>query len=254
MYISTDGWVNACDVVIDPSYNPSRQYKLNCDVGAVFVTGEGWAFDQSIKPFLQKLPKKFKLVYGNTDRSFTRQMFYSVKDLVLHIYAVNCEFEDEMITKIPLGFFNPYVADHIKPSDKRIFCYSNFWYHRDIMNAAHTCYTIMREKCAIYFSDKSFVVGESSLSCIAYHARLSESLFVICPYGNGLDTHRFYEAAWHGARPIILSSGLDDLHLKFGAIIVKDWSEVTEEFLKQKMLEGPFNIDRRLFDVAHWLA
>jgi hypothetical protein len=59
---------------------------------------------------------------------------------------------------------------------------------------------------------------------------------------------------WHGARPIVLSSGLDDLHLKFGAIIVKDWSEVTEELLKQKLMEGIPIIDRGLFDVAHWLA
>ena len=254
MYISTDGWVAAADVVIDPSYNPSRTYKLNDDVNIVFVTGEGYAFDQSIKPFLQKLPKKIKLIYANTDRNFSRQMLQSVRDIVSHVYAVNCDFDDQLITKIPMGVFNPYLMDVIKPRDKTILCYSNFWFHRDIVNAAHTCYTIAREKCSIYFSDKGFVLQENSLAPIAYYSRMSESYFVICPYGNGLDTYRVYEAAWWGARPIVLSSGLDNLHLKFGAVIVKDWAEVTEEFLRNKIIEGPPNVDRRLFDVAHWLT
>lgn len=35
-----------------------------------------------------------------------------------------------------------------------------------------------------------------------------------------------------GAIPIVMSSGLDEIYEKFGAIIVNDWSEVTEDFLK----------------------
>ena len=166
---------------------------------------------------------------------------------------MNCDFDDELITKIPIGFFNPYLLNAVKPREKTILCYGNFWYHRDVVNAAHWCYTIARKKCTEHFADKKFVLQENSLSAIMYHTRLSESCFVICPFGYGLDTHRVYEAAWWGARPIVLSSGLDELHLKFGAVIVKDWSEVTEEFLKRKLEEGPPNVDRRLFEVAHWL-
>jgi len=51
--------------------------------------------------------------------------------------------------------------------------------------------------------------------------------------GFGIDTHRFYEAAWLGCTPIVITSGLDDLYKKFGALIVDSWDEVTEELLSR---------------------
>ena len=49
--------------------------------------------------------------------------------------------------------------------------------------------------------------------------------------GFGIYTHRFYESVWLGCTPIVISSGLDDLYKKFGALIVDSWDEVTEELL-----------------------
>jgi hypothetical protein len=44
-----------------------------------------------------------------------------------------------------------------------------------------------------------------------HYSRLSEYKFWICPRGNGLDTHRAWEALYVGAVPIIKRSGLDPL-------------------------------------------
>jgi len=68
--------------------------------------------------------------------------------------------------------------------------------------------------------------------------------------GFGVDTYRFYEAAWLGCTPIVMSSGLDDLHRKFGALIVNSWDEVTEELLQN---HTPVKVPDELFDINTYL-
>lgn len=65
-----------------------------------------------------------------------------------------------------------------------------------------------------------------------YLTNMSESKFVICPFGHGLDTHRTWEALLVGCYPVVLSSALDQLYTDLPVVIVNSWSEVTQEFLE----------------------
>jgi hypothetical protein len=73
-----------------------------------------------------------------------------------------------------------------------------------------------------------------------YLANMSESKFVICPFGHGVDTHRTWEALLVGCYPVVLSSALDQLYTDLPVVIVNNWTEVTAEFLetKYKLLEA----------------
>ena len=53
--------------------------------------------------------------------------------------------------------------------------------------------------------------------------------FELCPEGNGLDTHRFYEALLLNTIPIVKKNSLEPLYSKFPCVIVNDWNEITEE-------------------------
>jgi hypothetical protein len=71
------------------------------------------------------------------------------------------------------------------------------------------------------------------------YARISTGFnFIACPRGNGVDTHRFWEALYRGLIPIVKTSewsrGLENLGLGF--IQVKDWSETKRsiETFKEK--------------------
>lgn len=49
----------------------------------------------------------------------------------------------------------------------------------------------------------------------------------LCPEGNGLDTHRFYETYLLGCRPIVRKGPLTPLHSQFpNTIVVNDWKDV----------------------------
>jgi hypothetical protein len=52
--------------------------------------------------------------------------------------------------------------------------------------------------------------------------------YSLCPEGNGLDTHRFYETYAMGVHPIVRKGPLTPLHTQFpNTIVVDDWEEVT---------------------------
>ena len=53
--------------------------------------------------------------------------------------------------------------------------------------------------------------------------------FEICGEGNGLDTHRFYEALLFNTIPIVKRNSLESMYLKFPCVILDDWNEITKE-------------------------
>lgn len=55
--------------------------------------------------------------------------------------------------------------------------------------------------------------------------------YVISPHGNGLDCHRTWEALILGCIPIVKTSPLDKMFEGLPVLIVKDWSDITQELL-----------------------
>lgn len=70
-----------------------------------------------------------------------------------------------------------------------------------------------------------------------YLIDLTQSKFVLSPHGNGLDCHRTWETLYMGSYPLVKSSTLDPLYENLPVLIVKDWSEVTPDFLEAKYRE-----------------
>lgn len=56
--------------------------------------------------------------------------------------------------------------------------------------------------------------------------------FVLSPAGNGLDCYRTWEALALGSIPIVKSGPLDSLYDDLPVLIVKEWSDVSEDLLK----------------------
>lgn len=59
----------------------------------------------------------------------------------------------------------------------------------------------------------------------------------LSPRGNGIDCHRTWEALYLDAIPIVWHSTLDPLYTNLPIIIINDWKEMNEEFLRKKLYE-----------------
>lgn len=66
---------------------------------------------------------------------------------------------------------------------------------------------------------------------------MSRAKFVVSPPGAGIDAFRTWEALLLGCYPIVKSSFLNSLYENLPVVIIKNWSEVTKEFLDNKLEE-----------------
>ena len=83
---------------------------------------------------------------------------------------------------------------------------------------------------------------------------MSESKYVLCPKGNGIDTHRFYETILMGAIPIVEQSSLDELYSKTTSLIVNKYSDLNIEILKNpyKYIKN-MNFSKDILFMEYWL-
>lgn len=66
---------------------------------------------------------------------------------------------------------------------------------------------------------------------------IKASKFVLCPRGNGIDTHRLWETLYMGSIPIVKYEITHDNILDLPILFINDWNEITEEFLNKKYEE-----------------
>ena len=63
---------------------------------------------------------------------------------------------------------------------------------------------------------------------------IGNSKYVLCPRGNGLDTHRFYETILMGAIPIVENSTLYPIYKQATVLVIDSFKN-----LNQHMLDNP---------------
>ena len=88
---------------------------------------------------------------------------------------------------------------------------------------------------------------------LEYMREMAEYKFTLSPRGLGPDCYRTWEALLVGSIPVLHSCYLDELYSDLPVLYVKDWTEVTPEFLELKYRE----ISSKKYDIQklfmnHW--
>jgi hypothetical protein len=91
-----------------------------------------------------------------------------------------------------------------------------------------------------------------------YLQRLASSYFCVAPRGNGIDTHRMWEALYLGTIPIVTRSVLTEQHPELPLVVLDDWSEFGSVAFSQRLYErtcgdwqpAELSLDRYLARVA----
>lgn len=191
---------------------------------------------------------KVKIITSESDYSITESLFKSKPSNVVKWFAVNVVFEHPDLIPIPLGISNNNCTktlkfENIKETNnkKNKLLYIN---HR-----IETC-TQSRKWIYDYFKDKPWAtIRQPTLSLLDFEKELNEHEFVLCPRGNGIDTHRLWEALYSGVTPVverhITHKNLENLPILF----VDSFKQITENFLKHNIKTNK-NLD--LLNVYWW--
>lgn len=170
--------------------------------------------------------KNLKLITSQTDHSITNELFKLKPNCISQWYSINVNFSSPDLIPIPLGLSNENEKNlnikhfsKLKENKNKIDkIYVNF--------QSNTNY-LKRSKQLKRFKNKSFVhVDEPNLKLDDYAEQLNLYKFILCPEGNGIDTHRVWESLYAGSVPIVQKhismSTLENLN----AIEVDDFSSI----------------------------
>jgi hypothetical protein len=176
-------------------------------------------------------------------------------------FGQNVQFKHKKIESLPIGLENSeWFADikkveklkNITTTERKIknLIYLNVNVETNI-NERKPVVDILSNKTYV-----TFVNGKNGYNYDEYLNNLYTHCFVVCPEGNGTDTHRLWETLYAGSIPIhkktINISYYEDLPI----CLVDDWSQIEDEnFLiseYQKIKSKQWNLEKLNFE--YWKA
>ena len=172
-------------------------------------------------------------------------------------YGTNNESSDTRIISIPLGMQTncrpdciDIMADVVQEPKLDINqVYMNF--------NINTC---PRERQYVYnlFKNKDWVeegtIENTLVSRTNFLREIKSHQFVLCPRGNGIETHRLWETLYMGSIPIVKKDiGYEDFY-DLPICFIDDWVDITEEFLlkeKNRIVNTVYCLDK--LKISYWI-
>ena len=147
--------------------------------------------------------RNIKLITHQTDIRITKKLYDTKPKCISEWYSINIDTKENNLIPLPLGVSNDYSPKNPKYREfkkiKKIESKNNKIYVNFEIN------TNRRERFSLYNLYKnreSFFLEKPNLTMTEYLQKLNENLFILCPWGNGYDTHRFWESIYVGSIPI----------------------------------------------------
>jgi hypothetical protein len=174
---------------------------------------------------ISSLTNPFTLITHNSDGNVVSNPILD-HPLLVEWYAQNICIQHPKLKPIPIGIqnsqWNPRGLEQIcslQAIQKTRDVYFNFELKTN-WNERIKCYKALKEK-KVPFLPK--INPNDNLR------RLAEYKFCVCPEGNGVDTHRFWEALYLKVIPIVLDSELIrafQRDTRIPVVVLKSWSEL----------------------------
>lgn len=173
----------------------------------------------------------------NPNPSATRAVDYdwgNVPDSVRVWFAQNADVRDERLIPIPIGLERDRWFPRLRKkeiiltlpdAEKTRLLYLNF------NPSTHRARPALYER----FGNEGWCtteLGHNGVGFFHYAQQIKRHKFVLCPDGNGMDTHRVWEALYLGSYPIVQRHVFTEEFAKaLPLLVVDDWDEVTQCYL-----------------------
>jgi hypothetical protein len=202
---------------------------------------------QELVNTLKTLQNPFKLIFHNSDHNFETKhlILFNELPLLKTIYTQNMDVIHPRVHPLPIGLANEmwqhgntnihrevFEMDIVK--DKEI--YFNFSINTNV-SKRRECFDAVASLGVPWCDSRSY---------LEYLKELKRHKFAICPEGNGIDTHRFYECLYMNVVPICKRNILTEYYSKLLPIVLlNDWQDLDRNNLTYS------NINVDMLDMKH---
>jgi hypothetical protein len=171
-------------------------------------------------------------------------------------FGMNVEnYSHPKLHPIPIGIANYEWAHGNGDTVQRAIQNRPAKSHLVYYNISVGTYPVERGLVQRLFSHAPYCYSSSGKDFENYLLDIASSQFVLAPRGNGIDTHRLWEALYMGAYPIVKRSTIDAVYEGLPVVAIQNWEEVTEEFLRKKSEEfstASFLMER--LSLSYWIS
>lgn len=222
-YITEDKWYALCGYNYWPGIPIPESANIFCKtdfvVNCLRIMGRG--------------PGPYTLVTGRSDHAITDGAAALAPKSLKKWFSVNVDTDNPAVSAVPLGLAasqlphgqSELLAEcYVAEKTCRLLAFYATNTHRErgeILNK-------VRAECV----DMTF--GDFMEKPLSYRESLevvARAQFVLCPRGNGYDTHRVWESLYLGSVPIVKRCMAMNHFADMGILFVDDWAEVTDELL-----------------------
>lgn len=192
-----------------------------------------FCYGHRLSLFMEKLPlfkNPFILVSHNSDEQITDKYRCIADHPKLLVWlAQNVLFEHPKLHWIPIGIANSMWAHGSLAAFNQpipaIKSKDIYFYFNTATNSAE------RDSCLHAAQRKGLSFG-SPLRFKEYIAELASHKYAICPPGNGVDCHRFWECFYVGVIPILKRSYFTEQVAKqFQCVLLDNWTDLSVDTL-----------------------
>ena len=188
--------------------------------------------------------KNIKLITHQSDISVNKKMFIKKPSCISEWYSINVKDKIEGLTPIPIGLSNDYSNKNLTKKYYSSLKKINFNEKIDKLYINFEVNTNFTERYFLikFFSQKPWAKVETKkLSLEEYVQNLNKFKFVLCPPGNGIDTHRMWEVLYSNSVPVINNYLTYNPANDLGVLKINNFRHITEELLKSYDRETTIN-------------
>lgn len=248
-YLSNQSFVDYSDIIFAKNVYPEKnEFKNNIEIflnekfneqlkenDLIFCKHE---FIQSLFSILDKRNdlKNLKLITRDSDCPVNQTLFNNKPKCVSKWYAQNVEYDHDDLIPIPIGL----APEYYDSSYLTINSINNTSTEKEkLLYINHRIQTYPHDRKWIYeyFTNNEWcTVDNPNLDLEKYKHRLNTHHFILCPRGNGIDTHRLWESMYLGIFPIVENNiHYEKCLIDLPVILVDSFKEVTYQFLLEKI-------------------
>ena len=204
---------------------------------------------------INRLNCKFIVITHNCDENVDET--YKIPANVVRWFSQNVNVCHPKIESIPIGLENSKWFKSVSKKEKmeqklsEPRSYKNLAY----LNINVNTYPVERVPVFELFKDKQFVNVEKGINGQGfdfYIDNIYNHKFVICPRGNGLDTHRIWETLYLGSIPVVRKDINNWFYKSLPILYVNSWNDVTEDFLNSMWPEYSSANNKRMLEFEYW--
>ena len=167
-----------------------------------------------------------KIISTQSDRKITKKIFQQKPDCVSKWYSVNVAYNNVNLVPIPLGIASYRNTKSVVFSD-----FTNLSHNEKIVDSIYTNFNIntnyfhrLKAKKSINNNlDQSLI---ENINYDTYLINLHSSEYCLAPWGNGIDTHRFWESLYCETIPITMACEHYESFSDLPIILINSYDEI----------------------------